>query len=90
MEDILISAAGPGLSKSLILKGIQCLKAIYLAKNPPDLAFPPQPDREARYRTGTEVGLLAQRLFPGGAEVPYAGLSVNEQVARTRELIEAG
>jgi hypothetical protein len=90
MEDILISSAGPGLSKSLILKGIQCFKALYLAKNPPDFAFPPQPDREARYRTGTEVGLLAQRLFPGGAEVPYEGLSVTDQVARTRELIEAG
>jgi hypothetical protein len=90
MEGILISAAGPGLSKSLILKGIQCLKAIYLAKNPPDFVFPTQPDREARFRTGTEVGLLAQRLFPGGAEVPYVGLSVNEQVARTHELIEAG
>lgn len=86
----MISAAGSGLSKSLILKGIQCVKALYLAKNPPDFVFPPQPSRKARYRTGTEVGLLAQRLFPGGVEVPYAELSVSEQVARTRELIEAG
>jgi hypothetical protein len=65
MEDILISSAGSGLSKSLLLKGIQCPKALYLAKNPPVFIFPPQPDREARYRTGTEVGLLAQP--PGGA-----------------------
>jgi len=83
-------SAGSGLSKSLLLKGMQCPKALYLAKNPPVFVFPPQPDREARYRTGTEVGLLAQGLFPGGVEVPYAGLSVTEQLARTRELIEAG
>jgi hypothetical protein len=82
--------SGAGLSKSLILKGIQCPKALYLAKYPPDFEFPPKPELEARYRAGTEVGLLAQRLFPGGTEVPYEGLSVVEQVARTRKLIEDG
>ena len=79
-----------GLSKSLLLKGLQCPKALWLAKNPPAFEFPPQPDLEARYRAGTEVGLLAQQLFPGGTEVPFAGLSVAEQVARTRELIAGG
>ena len=79
-----------GLSKSLLLKGLQCPKALWLAKNPPAFEFPPQPEREARYRAGTEVGLLAQQLFPGGVEVPFAGLSVAEQVTRTRELIAGG
>jgi len=51
---------------------------------------PPQPDLEARYRAGTEVGLLAQNLFPGGIEVPYEGLSVAQQIARTRELMDEG
>ena len=79
-----------GLSKSLILKGMQCPKALYLQKNPPDIKFPPQPGLEARYRAGHEVGILAQQLFPGGTEVPFEGLSVAEQVAQTRQLIEAG
>lgn len=79
-----------GLSKTLILKGLQCPKALYLSKYPPDFTFPPQPDLEARYRAGTQVGLLAQQLFPGGIEVPFAGLSVAEQIARTRQLIEDG
>ena len=74
-------ARGGGLSKSLLLKGMQCPRALWLAKNPPAFDFPPHPDLEARYRAGTEVGLLAQGLFPGGVEVPYAGLSVAEQVA---------
>jgi hypothetical protein len=94
MDDLgkidLNASAGPGLSKSLLLKGMQCPKALYLSKHPPAFHLPLQPDREARYQIGTEVGLLARSLFPGGVEVPYAGLAVSDQVARTRELIEAG
>ncbi|MDT8421730.1 MAG: DUF2779 domain-containing protein [Desulfuromonadales bacterium] len=81
---------GSGLSKSLILKGLQCQKALWLAKNPPDFEFPPQPDLEAKFRAGTEVGELARQLFPGGVEVPYEGLSFPAQLARTRELISNG
>lgn len=83
-------SAGLSLSKSLLLKGIQCPKALYLAKHPPDFIFPPCPEREARYSAGSEVGRLAQGLYPGGVEVPYEGLSIPEQVARTAALIEAG
>ncbi len=79
-----------GLSKSLILKGIQCRKALWLKKNPPDFELPPKPDLEARFRLGTEVGILAQQLFPGGTEVPFEGLSFPAQLARTKKLIENG
>ncbi|WP_020677114.1 DUF2779 domain-containing protein [Geopsychrobacter electrodiphilus] len=79
-----------GLSKSLILKGLQCQKALWLAKNPPAFDFPTQPDLEARFAAGTKVGILAQQLFPGGTEVPYEGLSFPAQLTRTRELIDNG
>jgi len=79
-----------GLSKSLIIKGMQCPKALYLQKNLPDFEFPPQPDLEAKFRAGHEVGILAQQLFPGGTEVPYEGLSVPEQIKQTRQLIDDG
>lgn len=79
-----------GLSKSLIIKGLQCQKALWLTKNPPDFDFPPQPDLEAKFRAGTEVGILAQQLFPGGIEVPYEGLSFPGQLARTKQLIKNG
>ena len=79
-----------GLSKSLILKGMQCPKALYLQKNPPDFELPPQPGLEAKFRAGHEVGILAQQLFPGGTEVPFEGLSVPEQIAQTRQLIDSG
>ena len=84
------SGNGSGLSKSLLLKGLQCPKALWLTKRPPDFELPPRPDLEARFRAGTEVGILAQQLFPGGVEVPYEGLSVPAQLARTRELIDSG
>lgn len=83
-------SAKSGLSKSLFLKGMQCPKALYLAKNPPAFTFPPQPDLEATYRTGHEVGALAQQLFPGGTEVPFEGLTVAEQIAQTKSLMDAG
>jgi len=83
-------SASSGLSKSLILKGLQCQKALWLSKHPPEFKFPPQPDLEAKFRAGTEVGILAQQLFPGGIEVPYAGLSFPAQLARTRQLIDSG
>jgi len=79
-----------GLSKSLILKGLQCPRALWLTKHPPDFVFPDDPAREARYADGTAVGILAQQLFPGGTEVPFAGLTVAEQVARTAELLAVG
>jgi Domain of unknown function(DUF2779) len=86
----MVRSTSGGLSKSLLLKGLQCPKALWLAKNPPAFEFPPRPALEARFAAGTEVGLLAQQLFPGGIEVPFAGLSVAEQLARTRTLIAAG
>ena len=84
------SGSGVGLSKTSILKGIQCPKALYLSKNQPDFEIPPDPDLEAKFQAGREVGGIAQQLLPGGTEVPFTGLSVTEQIARTRELTEAG
>lgn len=83
-------AGKAGLSKSLILKGMQCPKALYLQKNPPAFELPPQPDLEAKFRAGHEVGILAQQLFPGGTEAPFEGLSVPEQIEQTRQLIDSG
>lgn len=79
-----------GLSKTSLLKGIQCLKSLYLSKNPPAFEIPPDPDLEAKFQAGREVGVIAQQLYPGGTEVPFSGLSITEQIAKTRELIKAG
>ncbi len=79
-----------GLSKSFILKGIQCPKALYLSKYPPVFETSLNQDLEAKFSLGYEVGKLAQQLFPGGTEVPSEGVSVTEQVAKTKKLIDSG
>lgn len=84
------SSAQAGLSKSLILKGLQCHKALWLAKHPPPIELPEKPELQARYELGTAVGVLAQQLFPGGTEVPFEGLSFAAQLARTGELLAQG
>jgi DNA repair exonuclease SbcCD ATPase subunit len=78
------------LTKTSILQGIQCPKALYLSKNPPPIEIPPDPDLEAKFRMGKEVGLLARQLFPGGIEVPFSDLSFSEQISKTKELMAAG
>lgn len=86
-----VSSSGrTGLSKSLILKGMQCQRALWLAENPPVFEFPENPEKEARLAAGIEVGRLARDLFPGGVLVPFGELSISEQIVRTHELIAGG
>lgn len=68
-----------GLSKSLVLKGLQCQKALWLAENPPVFEFPANPEKEARLTASIEVGRLARDLFPGGVLVPFEELPICEE-----------
>lgn len=78
------------LSKSLFIKGHQCLKALWLQKYRPELKDEADETLQALFRSGHEVGALAQRLIPGGVEVPYEGLTHAEQLAMTRKLLDTG
>ncbi|MCD6526131.1 MAG: DUF2779 domain-containing protein [Desulfuromonas sp.] len=69
---------------------MQCRKALWLKKNPPDFELPPRPELEARFAAGNAVGILAQQLFPGGTEVHFDGLPFSVQLARTKRLIDKG
>jgi hypothetical protein len=78
------------LSKSLYIRGNQCHKSLWLHKHNPELKDAVDETQQTRFDSGHEVGALAQRLFPGGVEVPYEGLSHAEQVSMTRTLVAAG
>jgi hypothetical protein len=78
------------LSKSLFVKGIQCHKALYLHKHHPEVRGEISRDRQLLFRAGFEVGKAARKLFPGGTEIPYEGLSLPEQLQRTRDEIAKG
>ncbi|MDI6729867.1 MAG: DUF2779 domain-containing protein, partial [Thermodesulfovibrionales bacterium] len=78
------------LSKTLFIKGLQCHKALYLHKYHPELKDEISEVQQALFRSGTDVGVLARQLFPGGVEIPYEGLSLSDQVRRTQAEIEQG
>jgi hypothetical protein len=78
------------LSKSLFIKGVQCHKALYLRKYYPELSDPVPASREALFRSGSEVGIIAHGLFPGGVEIPFEAGNYDMQVRLTQEAIANG
>jgi len=78
------------LSKSLYIKGLQCHKALWLQKYKPELKDEVPESLQAVFDSGTNVGILAQELFPGGLLVPYEGLTHQEQIEATRKAINDG
>jgi hypothetical protein len=63
------------LSKSQFIRGLQCPKSLCLYKTQPDLRDQVSQAQEAIFQAGTDVGIVAQGLFPGGMVIPYDGLS---------------
>ncbi|HEC99001.1 MAG TPA: DUF2779 domain-containing protein [Proteobacteria bacterium] len=78
------------LSKSLFIRGLQCRKSLYLHKFHPELRDEVSEAQEAMFQSGREVGTYARRPFPGGIEVPYEDLSLEEQLNLTGEKIKRG
>ncbi|MGQ0826804.1 MAG: DUF2779 domain-containing protein [Bacteroidota bacterium] len=79
------------LSKSTFLRGLQCAKSLYLYKNFIQLRDTPSAEKTAIFSRGSNVGVLAQELFPDGTDATPLKRSDNTgAVERTKELIESG
>lgn len=79
------------LSKSTFLRGLQCSKSLYLYKNFIQLRDAVSPEQKAIFNRGNNVGVLAQKLFPGGTDATPAKRSDNiAAVTLTKQLIESG
>lgn len=78
------------LSKSQFIRGLQCHKSLWLLKYKAELITPPDEAQQAIFVTGTEVGQLAQKLFPDGKEIIYEERSHNEKIKQTKEFISKG
>ena len=79
------------LSKSTFIKGVQCEKALYLHKFNSELADEISQQQEAVFQTGTNVGVLAQELFPGGIDAsPKDYTKYFESFKYTQQLINEG
>jgi len=78
------------LSKSTFIRGVQCLKSLYLNKHRPFLRDRLSPEQLAKFSRGHSVGLLAQQLFPGGINcAPSHPAQSAKSVNKTAELIES-
>jgi len=72
------------ISKSKFVAGVQCLKRLYFQVHQPELADEGQ---QARLEQGHEVGLLAQRRFPGGVAVGFEN-GTDHALANTAALMD--
>ncbi len=79
------------LSKSTFIRGHQCLKSLYLYKRRNFLRDPLPPDQLAKFMRGSEVGVYARNLFPGGINCqPASPSQYRKAVEKTRQVIESG
>ena len=74
----------PGLSKSRYLHGLRCSKYLWLETWRKELKNEVAESTEEILAQGHCVGEVAQELFPGGIEIPYEGLSIEEQLEQTQ------
>ncbi len=79
------------LSKSTFLKGCQCHKALYLQKHHRDLQDPIDEAQQAVFDQGTQIGQLAQQLFPGGQDAsPESHYNYRPSIKKTAQWINSG
>jgi hypothetical protein len=75
------------LSKSRFTAGLQCLRRLYLAQYERELATPADAAKQSRLGGGTEVGVVARALRPGGVLIDEAAYEHDKAVERTRALL---
>jgi hypothetical protein len=82
------------LSKSTFMYGVQCKKRLYLHKNGKMLGIERDglsAQQEAIFSTGTNVGELAQQLFPEGVDcTPESYYDFGPSMAQTANAIQTG
>ncbi len=79
------------LSKSSFIKGLQCEKHLYLYKYHYDEMDDLSEMQKAIFQRGTDVGELAQQLFPGGTIATEGNPpDYDKGLKRTAELIREG
>jgi hypothetical protein len=78
------------LSKSSFIKGIQCVKQLYLYKYHYDLMDEISEGQQVIFDRGHYIGELAQHLFPGGTIATEDPKKAAQSLEKTRELIERG
>ena len=78
------------LSKSQYIRGLQCVKSLWLRKYNKEVLTPPDSSAEAIFSTGNIVGALACQLFPNGVEIKFDSSDYEGMISKTKQLIDNG
>jgi hypothetical protein len=78
------------LSKSKIIRGYRCPKAIYLTIHQPELEPKPSAATQAVFDQGNAIGELARTYYPGGTLVDHKPWEFVQSLKTTRELMGSG
>ena len=79
------------LSKSTFIRGLQCEKSLYLYKHHYKLKDPTPSSLQAVFDQGTNIGILAQELFPDGVDASAENhFKMVESVGKTLKFISQG
>jgi len=78
------------LSKSKVVLGMQCEKALYLTIYKPELAGEVSDSQQMIFDQGHEVGVFAQKGFPKGVVVDAAYNQTKLALEQTKNAIKAG
>ncbi len=78
------------LSKSRYVKGLRCMRALYLSVHHYGLGTPPTEAQQARFDAGHRVGELAQQRYPEGVLIAEDHFRHAEAVESTRRAIAGG
>jgi len=78
------------ISKSQYLKGLQCPKALWLYRHRKNLSPEIDPETQARFDTGNEIGKWAMQYFGGGVEVSQPYWDIEGAISATKQFIQDG
>lgn len=77
------------LSKTKLMRGFRCHKALYLTIHEPALEPPIDDEKQALFDQGNEVGVAARRYFKNGTLIDNKPWDFTGALIKTRELIQA-
>lgn len=79
------------ISKSNFIRSVQCQKSLYLQRFHYAQRDRISKEQQAIFQRGTDMGVQAQQLFPGGIDAsPASHLRINQSIRMTRLLIGSG
>ena len=79
------------ISKSRFVSGIQCSKKLYFDLYRNDLKPPITESQQLLFDKGTDVGFLAQQVFPNGKDAsPISFYDFSESILNTKQWINEG